>query len=51
MKLAENNIMIDLNIERQHRREAEAKLSKAMEERLYTIRLDLAKEKKVREDT
>ena len=38
-------------MERQHRREAEAKLSKAMEERLYTIRLDLAKEKKVREDT
>lgn len=51
LKLAENNILIDLNIEKQHRRESEAKLSKLLDERLYTLRLDLAKEKKVREDT
>jgi hypothetical protein len=50
-KLAENNIMIDLNIEKQLRRESEAKMSKLLDERLYTIRLDLAKEKKIREDT
>lgn len=51
MKLVENNIQIELNIEKQHRREGEAKLSKVLDERLYTIRLDLAKEKKLREET
>ncbi len=51
MKLIDNNIQIELNIEKQNRREGEAKLSKLLDERLYTIRLDLAKEKKLREET
>ena len=50
-KLSENNLQIDLNLEKQARRESEAKLSKIIDERLYTIRLDLAKEKKIREET
>ncbi len=51
IKLIENNLQIDLNVEKQHRREAEAKLTKLLDERLlYTLRLDLAKEKKVREE-
>jgi len=36
-----------LNLEKSNRREGEAKLSKIIDERLYTIRLDLAKEKKI----
>ena len=51
IKLCENNLQIELNIEKQHRRETEAKISKIVDERLYTIRLDLAKEKKIREET
>jgi hypothetical protein len=51
MKLIDNNIQIEINIEKQHRRESEAKLSKLLDERLYTLRLDLAKEKKLREET
>ena len=51
IKLTENNLQIELNIEKQHRRETEAKISKIVDERLYTIRLDLAKEKKIREET
>ena len=44
-------MLIDLNVEKQNRRETEAKISKIIDERLYTIRLDLAKEKKVREES
>ena len=51
LKLSENNVLIDLNVEKQNRRETEAKISKIIDERLYTIRLDLAKEKKVREES
>ncbi len=51
IKLTENNLQIELNIEKQHRRETEATISKIVDERLYTIRLDLAKEKKIREET
>jgi hypothetical protein len=38
-------------MERQSRREAEARAGKLIDERLYTIRLELAKEKKIREET
>ena len=48
--MTENNLMIELNIEKQNRRESEAKISKMIDERLYAIRLDLAKEKKIREE-
>lgn len=50
IKLVENNMNIELNIEKQNRRESEAKISKIIDERLYAIRLDLAKEKKIREE-
>ena len=51
LKLAENNVLLELNLEKQNRRETEAKLGKMTDERLYTIRLDLAKERKVREES
>lgn len=37
-------------MERQNRRESEAKITKMIDERLYGLKLDLAKEKKIRED-
>jgi hypothetical protein len=50
LKLSENNIQIELNVERQNRRESEAKITKMIDERLYSLKLDLAKEKKMREE-
>lgn len=50
MKLSENNINIELNVEKQNRRESEAKINKMVDERLYSLKLDLAKEKKMREE-
>lgn len=50
VKLCENNIQIELNVERQNRRESEAKITKMIDERLYGLKLDLAKEKKIREE-
>lgn len=50
LKLCENNISIELNIERQNRRETDAKIQKMLDERLYSLKLDLAKEKKMTED-
>jgi len=34
----------------QNRRESEAKITKMVDERLFSLKLDLAKEKKVREE-
>lgn len=50
MKLSENNIQIEANVEKQNRRESEAKITKMIDERLYGLKLDLAKEKKMREE-
>jgi len=50
LKLTENNITIELNVEKQNRRETEAKITKMIDERLYSLKLDLAKEKKIREE-
>jgi hypothetical protein len=50
IKLTENNITIELNVEKQNRREAEARITKTIDERLYGLKLDLAKEKKMREE-
>lgn len=50
IKLSENNIQIELQVERQNRRETEAKITKMIDERLYGLKLDLAKEKKMREE-
>jgi hypothetical protein len=50
LKLSENNIQIEMNVEKQNRRESETKITKMIDERLYSLKLDLAKEKKTRED-
>ena len=50
LKLTENNIQIELNVEKQNRRETETKINKMIDERLYSLKLDLAKEKKQREE-
>ena len=50
LKVCENNIQIELNVEKQNRRETEAKITKMIDERLYGLKLDLAKEKKMREE-
>jgi len=39
-----------LNVEKQNRRETETKINKMIDERLYSLKLDLAKEKKQREE-
>lgn len=57
LKLAENNILIEINVEKQvsnslnsqNRRDNESKIYKQIEERMYNLRLDLTKEKKTRE--
>lgn len=50
-KICENNIQIELNVEKQNRRESEAKITKMVDERLFSLKLDLAKEKKGCEET
>ena len=50
LKLSENNIQIEMNVEKQNRRESEAKITKMIDERLYSLKLDLAKEKKISEE-
>ena len=39
-----------MNIEKQNRRETEAKIQKMLDERLYSLKLDLAKEKKMTDE-
>ena len=39
-----------MNTEKQQRRDAETKINKMTEERLFSLKLDLAKEKKLREE-
>ena len=50
LKLCENNISIELNVEKQNRRETDAKIQKMLDERLYSLKLDLAKEKKMTDE-
>lgn len=50
LKLVENNLLIDLNILKQSRKEHEGKVVKSLDEKLYGLRLELAKEKKFREE-
>jgi hypothetical protein len=40
-----------LNVEKQNRRESESKINKMIDERLYNLKLDLAKERKIREES
>jgi phosphoribosylformylglycinamidine (FGAM) synthase PurS component len=51
LKLCENNISIELNVEKQNRRESETKITKMIDERLFNLKLDLSKEKKIREES
>ena len=46
----ESSLSLDLNVEKQARKDAEAKLTKQIDEKCFAIRLDLAKEKKLREE-
>ncbi|GKT34383.1 Endoplasmic reticulum transmembrane helix translocase [Aduncisulcus paluster] len=48
--LVESSITLDLNVERQQRKDGEAKLMKSIEERVFAVRLELVKEKKAREE-
>lgn len=50
-KLLENNFYIDLNGEKLERKNTETRLNKLAEEKLFTIRLELTKEKKIREES
>merc|ERR1711865_375767 len=50
-KLIENSILLDLNVEKQHRKDAEQLLIKNIDEKCFGLRLALAKEKKKREDS
>ena len=50
LKLSENNLNIELNLLKQSRKEYEIRVSKLLDERLFGLKLDLAKEKKVREE-
>ena len=50
LKLCENNISIELNVEKQNRRETDAKIQKMLDERLYSLKLDLAKDTKMTDE-
>merc|ERR1712000_646978 len=50
LKLVENNVALDMNVEKQNRKDNENKLVKQIDEKLFALRIDLAKEKKIREE-
>lgn len=50
LKLLENTVTLFLNVETQSRKESEAKILKAIEEKCAALRVDVAKEKKLREE-
>lgn len=49
-KLVSTNFTIDLGLEKQNRRESEAKLLKTIEEKMLNVKLDVANERKIREE-
>lgn len=49
LKLVENNLHIDLNLLKQSRKETEGKLLRLLDEQVYSVQLDIAKERKIRE--
>lgn len=51
IKIVENNLILDINQEKQTRKETESKLAKIVDEKLFGLRLDLSKEKKIREES
>jgi len=50
LKLVENNVSLDLNVEKQNRKDNENKIQKQIDEKCFSLRLELAKEKKTREE-
>ena len=50
LKLLENNLKIDISTAKLHRRESEQQIAKAADEKMFALKLELAKEKKVREE-
>ena len=51
VKLLENNLVIDINIEKASGKEASAKLNKITDEKIFEIKIELGKEKNIREET
>ena len=50
LKLLENNLKIDISTAKLHRRESEQQIAKAADEKMFALKLELANEKKVREE-
>ena len=50
LKLVENSLLIDLNLLKQSRKEQEIKIVNLLDEKLYSIKYELAKERKIREE-
>ena len=50
VKQSETRLHFELNADRQSRKENEVKTGKIIDEKLYSLRLELAKEKKAREE-
>lgn len=50
LKLVENSLQIDLNLLKQSRKESEVKTLKILDDKLYPIKLDMSKERKIRQD-
>ena len=50
IKQAETRIHLELNADKQHRKENEVKTGKIIDEKLYNLRLELTREKKAREE-
>ena len=50
LKQAETKLQFELSAENQNGKENEVKVNKAIDEKLYNLRLELAKEKKAREE-
>ena len=50
IKQSETRLNFELNADRQSRKEIETKTGKIIDEKLYNLRLELAKEKKAREE-
>ena len=50
LKLLENNLKIDISTAKLQRRESEQQIAKAADEKMFALKLELAKEKKVREE-
>ena len=44
--MVENNIALELNVEKQSRKEMEQRIAKRVEEKIYTLRIEIAKEQK-----